>query len=92
MDGHIVTVSPKGQITIPVSERKRSKHKKYMLIRKGETFVLKPIKIEVIETPKDEEDEYLNNFHLLSEAAFAEVWDNEEDDKAQEFYDKLPNV
>lgn len=76
---YIITVSPKGQITIPSKERKKMVSKKYLLEVKGKTFILKPVKIELI-------DDDTAHFGLLSESSFADVWDNPEDDIYQEFY------
>jgi len=78
---YILTVSPKGQITLPVSERKKNNHKKYLLEVHGNTFVLKPIELKII---SDE----LSDFSSLGSQSF-DIWDNTEDDLYQEFYNNL---
>lgn len=78
MASHIVTVSPKGQITIPVQERKKIKAQKYLLEVIGNTITMKPIRIEII---KDDTAEIAK----LSEQSF-DFWDNKKDDIYQKFY------
>ena len=85
MSSHIVTVSPKGQITIPVSERKKCKYNKYLLELKGKTIILRPIEIKVLGKAVSEDD--LKDFSSLAETSFS-FWDNPEDDIYDEFYNK----
>ncbi|MEK7146185.1 MAG: hypothetical protein AAB802_03290 [Patescibacteria group bacterium] len=79
MASYLLTVSPKGQITIPVSERKKFKHQKCLLEVKNKTFTLKPVEIKVIE-------EDLEDFAKLAEPSF-EFWDNPEDNIYQNYYE-----
>lgn len=82
---YIVTVSPKGQITIPKAEREKCKQGKYALIVKGENIILRPIEVKI--TGGKETDNELVNFAALAEHSFS-FWDNEEDDIYQQFYQK----
>lgn len=79
MNEHILTVSPKGQITIPVALRNQFKSNKLMLKLKGNSMVLVPLQL----VPQEEE---LKEFSKLSKKSF-EFWDNPEDDIYQEYYD-----
>lgn len=81
---YIVTVSPKGQITIPSAERKKVRHRKFLLEVKDKVFILKPIEIKII----GEETDDLHDFSSLAEPSF-EFWNNKEDDIYQEFYSKI---
>ena len=76
---HIVTVSPKGQITIPSIERKHCPYNKYLLERQGNTLILRPIELKILE------NDDLSDFSLLSQESF-EFWNNEADDVYQDFY------
>ena len=80
MSFQIVSVSPKGQITIPVSERANCKSKKYGLKVMGGTIILRPIEIKFA-------DDDLKDFAKLAEKSFS-FWDNEDDDIYEEFYKK----
>lgn len=79
MASYLLTVSPKGQITIPVSEREKFKYQKCLLEVKNKTFTLKPVEIRVIE-------EDLEDFAKLAESSF-EFWDNPQDDIYQNYYE-----
>ena len=85
MASYIVSVSPKGQITIPVSERKNCKHKKYLLETKGKIIVLRPIEIKIV--GKNEKIDEAENFQALADSNF-DFWNNKKDDIYQNFYNK----
>ncbi len=85
MSSYIVTVSPKGQITIPVPERKKCNYKKYLLEVKGKVIVLKPIEIKVL--GKDVDEDELNDFSKLAESSF-DFWNDPSDDIYEKFYSK----
>ncbi len=77
---YIVTLSPKGQFTLPVAERKKLNHRQFMLEMKGKMIVLKPIEIQVLESPDD-----LDNFSQLASSSF-EFWNSDKDDVYEAFY------
>ncbi|MDP3975590.1 MAG: AbrB/MazE/SpoVT family DNA-binding domain-containing protein [bacterium] len=83
---YLVTVSPKGQITIPVAERRKLRFKKYLLQVKGSTLTLKPAEVKIAKESKDD----LRDFNLLSLSSM-DFWNNKEDDVYQEFYSKPVN-
>jgi len=83
MQKYIVSVSPKGQITIPVAERKKCKDKKYLLEVKGKIIVLRPIEIKIIGA--DEKIDETQDFAHLAESSF-DFWNNEDDDVYQNYY------
>lgn len=85
MRKYIVSVSPKGQITIPIKERKQCKEKKYLLEVKGKIIVLRPIEIKVIGA--DEKTDELQDFEALGESSF-QFWDNDQDDIYEKYYSK----
>lgn len=89
----IVTVSSKGQITIPVSERKKHAYKKYMLDSDGVNLILRPVEIKVVENKVSQKEERVfdKNFHHLAAASF-DFLDNQEDDKWNDFYNDLPDI
>ena len=72
----IITISPKGQITIPKRERDKLLSSKMLFEKQGNTFVLKPVKIEVLGND-------LEDFSALSEKSF-EFWNSKEDEEAAE--------
>lgn len=80
---YIVTVSPKGQITIPSKERQRISSKKYLMEVKGKTLILRPIEIKILK----EKDDEVEDFAALAESSFS-FWNDEADDIYQKFYDK----
>lgn len=80
---YIVTVSPKGQITIPVAERKNCKHNKYLLEVKGKTIILKPITIKIMDEHAAFDE--VKEFSSLAESNFT-FWNNDQDDVYQKFY------
>ena len=75
---NVVTLSPKGKITIPKKYRNRVKTKHYSIEMKGTTMILKPVQMKVIE-------ESVNDFGNLSEKAF-EFWNDPKDDIYEKFY------
>lgn len=77
---HIVTLSPKGQFTLPVSERKKLDHRQFLLEMKGKTIILKPIEIRVVEESDD-----LESFSQLASSSF-DFWENDSDDIYEQFY------
>lgn len=78
---HIVTISPKGQITIPASERVKFKNfKKFQLEVNGVSIIIKPVKIAVIENGDE-----LDNFHLLADSSF-DFWNDPDEDVYDNFY------
>lgn len=79
MASYIVTVSPKGQITIPVKERENLKYPKLLMEVKNKTITLKPIEIKVIEADD------MQDFSALAELSF-DFWNNPQDDIYQKFY------
>ncbi len=83
MDSYIVKVSPKGQITLPVKERAKSKYKRYLLEVSGKVFILKPIEIKILGEDQDE----TKDFSSLAASTF-DFWNNEQDDIYQKFYNK----
>lgn len=80
MASYILTISPKGQITIPVVERAKFRYQKCLLEAKNNTFVLKPVEIKVIS-----EDE-LEGFSELAVSGF-DFWENAQDDIYQNYYE-----
>lgn len=76
---HIVRLSPKGQFTLPVSERKKFDHRQFLLEVKGGAIVLKPIEIKVVDTDE------LDDFSSLASSSF-DFWNNSADDVYEEFY------
>ena len=80
----IVTLSPKGQITIPKEYREKIKIKQYAFDFNGKTITLIPIKIKLL-TPKKKKKDELDNFEKLSEKSF-DFWNNKQDDIYQEFF------
>lgn len=74
----ILTISPKGQITIPKKLREFYKNKSVAMEVINKTIVLYPIKLAV-------EKEDLADFALLAQKAF-DFWDNAQDDIYEEFY------
>ncbi len=81
----ILTVSPKGQITLPVKTRRDLPYKNFQLSQVGKSLILKPVEIKVIDETNTEVE--LHNFHLLSESTF-DFWNNPDDDVYQSFYEK----
>ncbi|QQR54668.1 hypothetical protein IPG41_05770 [Candidatus Peregrinibacteria bacterium] len=80
MASYILSISPKGQITIPVSERRKFKHQKCLLEEKSNCFVLKPIEIKVLEDD-------LEDFNALAESSF-DFWSTNADDVYQNHLDQ----
>jgi len=78
---NIVTISSKGQITIP-KEFRQDISKYCVFEKKDNVIMLKPIKIEILEN--DIEDE-LQDFGKLANKSF-DFWNNEKDDIYQKFY------
>ena len=78
----ILTVSPKGQITIPKKERALCKHNKYMMETKGNTIILRPVEYKLLES-KDE----LKGLENLAESSL-DFWNDQAEDIYQKFYDK----
>lgn len=76
----IVTVSSKGQITLPVATRKIMPYQQYLLEKKGNTLVLSPVRIEVI---KEEE----KDFSHAAESSLG-FWNNAEEDLWDTFYNE----
>lgn len=70
-----IKISPKGQITIPKEYRQKIHFDQYRIDMEGQSIILKPVKIEVIEESGDE----LKDFGLLSEKSF-DFWNNTKDD------------
>lgn len=79
----IVTLSSKGQFTIPVQARKELLSNKFLLEVEDGVIMLHPVKIEVM-TPKQKQDD-LQSISSLSEKSFT-FWDNENDDVYQEYF------
>jgi bifunctional DNA-binding transcriptional regulator/antitoxin component of YhaV-PrlF toxin-antitoxin module len=75
----VVKVSKNGQMTLPKSIRDQSDIVYYAVEQEGRIIRLIPLK-------KDEDD--LKDFNYLALSGFAEIWDNEEDDIYQKFYEK----
>lgn len=74
---NIVTISPKGQITIP-KEFREGMPKQCLFEKKGSSIIIRPIKIELI-------GDEIADFGLLATKSF-EFWENTADDVYQEFY------
>ena len=77
---YIVTLSPKGQFTLPVAERRKFDHRQFLLETVGNTIVLKPIEIKIVKAKDD-----MKNFSQLANSSF-DFWDNEKDDIYDAFY------
>ena len=58
----VITVSPKGQITVPTEFRKKMKVKQYVFEMHGNSIVLKPVRIQILENSKED-------FNDLSQAS-----------------------
>lgn len=83
----ILSVSPKGQITIPVSERAKLKADKYLLEVDGDILILKPIEIRVFAPRKRSgKTDELHDFSQLAVSSF-DFWNNSADDIYQQFYE-----
>ena len=76
----VVNVSPKGQITIPTEFRKKLKIKQYIFEMQGNTIILKPVKIQIIEQKKED----YSDLSALSIESF-KFWD----DPSNDIYGKL---
>ena len=50
----VITLSPKGQITVPTEFRKKIKVKQYIFEMHGNSIVLKPVKIQILEKTKED--------------------------------------
>ncbi len=88
----IVTVSSKGQITLPMAQRKKSPYKKYLLENQGINLILKPIEIRGIEESKETGKLDIDkDFHKLANDSFS-FWNNSEDTAQEEFYKALPDI
>ena len=81
MSDYIVTLSPKGQITIPIAERSKFRSNKYLLQVSSKTFTLKPVSFKV-----EGENDDMEGFEKLSEKSF-DFWNNSSDDIYQNFYE-----
>lgn len=81
-------MSSKGQISIPLAERKKTKHKLFRLTRKGSSFLLEPVEYRVITNEDTQENE-----HILGEYAFSQLdtWNVKKDDEYAKFYLDNPN-
>lgn len=79
MASYLLTVSPKGQITIPVKERRKFQHQKCLLEVRNKVFTLKPVEIKIVE-------EDLEDFAALGQSSF-EFWDNPQDDIYHRYYE-----
>lgn len=78
----IITLSPKGQLTIPVSARKKLLSQKFLFEMVGSTITLTPVKIEPMqEKPQDE----LSQIHTLGEKSF-DFWNNNADDAYHTYF------
>lgn len=83
----ILSVSPKGQITIPVSERHKCKTNKYVLEIEDDILILKPIQIRVLASWKSKRKfNEMDNFSQLALSSF-DFWNNGADDIYQKFYE-----
>lgn len=73
----LVTISPKGQITIPTSYRKRIKVKQYLFDTKGAVITLRPVEMKELQSDTEE----------LAGAALSsfKFWD----DASNDAYDQL---
>jgi AbrB family looped-hinge helix DNA binding protein len=71
----LITVSPKGQITIPTEFRKKLSVKQYIFEMHGNTIILKPVKIQVLE----DEKEQLTNLTQASVQSF-KFWEDPSND------------
>ena len=78
MTTKLIKISPKGQFSIPKEDRDKIKCEYFIYTLKGKHIILSPAKIE----PEDD----TIGFGLLSEKAFAEIWNNPEDDIYNKFY------
>lgn len=78
----IITLSPKGQLTIPVSARKKLLSQKFLFEMEGNSIKLTPVKIEIIEEQKNDE---LSQISALAEKSF-DFWNNDVDDVYQEYF------
>ncbi len=76
----IITVSPKGQITIPKKMREKCKFNKYAMMTKGNSILLTPIKISM--------DPNLEDFKKDGMLNMAKAWDTDEDAVWDEFFEK----
>ena len=82
---HIVTLSPKGQFTLPVVERKKFDHRQFLLEVKGGAIVLRPIEIKVVGSDE------LDDFSSLASSSFF-FFNNDADDVYEEFYSSKKKV
>lgn len=80
---HILTLSPKGQITLPAKERKKFPYRKWILKTKGNSLILQPIEIKVVENVVQEAD--MEGLSALANPSF-EFWQNDKDDIYGQFY------
>lgn len=71
----VVTVSPKGQITVPTEFRRKMKVKQYIFEMQGNSIILKPVRIQIIENSKE-------NFNDLSQASVGsfKFWEDPSND------------
>ena len=76
----IITISSKGQVTIPKSMRDKIQAKEYIFELKGENIILKPIKIQKTYTEKIPKEITA----LISTSM--EFWKSEKDNKYKAFY------
>ena len=91
-DPIIVTVSPRGQVTIPSSARKKYSSGRYIFRENGNQFILEPVKVIIQPYPKSSsKNDPEGDFYLLAETSLG-FWDSEEDVGNEDFYNNAPSI
>ncbi len=88
MSSHIITLSPKGQFTLPAEERKTLKYNRFLLKREGKGFLLQPVEFQLVE---EGSPDGIDDFEMLATENFKELWNNADDDIYQKFYSDVKN-